>query len=261
MFARGVLSLHTAPLSVPKTLATNSRISITSNLIQAKALQVPYSGHLRKTGGRRSYRLVHAAHLGIERGLGAKSCYSRTYVTHREWEYTGLLVRPLPQLFYFPHLRKNGGIHPPAKMSARRHSLSLYSQSRLPSYQCFRRSLSFVKKPLLCVPSQRTLRLCGESLFSFLDTCHSRVRRSFSEGGSLPWTNKSQRSRRTQRAPAMLQFARRGGQHPGEQLLCLIKGKGDPEEIGAAAVGVFFVAGSFARGEVCEHAPGSVLGE
>jgi len=44
--------------------------------------------------------------------------------------------------------------------------------SPLRSYQCFRRSLSFVKKPLLCVPSQRTLRLCGESLFSLLSTRH-----------------------------------------------------------------------------------------
>ena len=260
MFAREFLSLHTARLSVPKTLASKSCVPLTSKLIQTKALQVLYSGHLRKTGGRGSYRLVHTAHHDFQRGLPAKSCYSRTYVTHRGWGYTGPQVRPLPQLFCFPYLRKNGGI-PPAKMSARRHSLSLYSQSRLPSYQCFRRSLSFVKKPLLCVPSQRTLRLCGESLFSFLDTCHSRVRRSFCEGGSLPWTNKRQRSRRAQRTPSMLQFARSGGQHPGEQLLCLIEGKGDPEEIGAAAVGVFFVADSFARGEVCENVPGSVLGE
>ena len=75
-------------------------------------LQVLYSGHLRKTGGRGSYRLVHAAHLGIERGLGAKSCYSRTYATPGGREYTGPQVRPLPQLFCFPYLRKNGGIHP-----------------------------------------------------------------------------------------------------------------------------------------------------
>ena len=44
--------------------------------------------------------------------------------------------------------------------------------SPLRSYQCFRRSLAFVRKPLLCVPSQRTLRLCGESLFSLLATRH-----------------------------------------------------------------------------------------
>src|SRR6267378_5222353 len=60
MFARGVVSLHTAcpeqsrraHLSVQKTLASKSRVSITSKLIQTKGLQVLHSGHLRKTGGR-----------------------------------------------------------------------------------------------------------------------------------------------------------------------------------------------------------------
>jgi hypothetical protein len=52
MFARGVISLHTAHLSVPKTLASKSRVSITSKLIEIKGLQVLYFGHLRKTGGR-----------------------------------------------------------------------------------------------------------------------------------------------------------------------------------------------------------------
>src|SRR5882762_4961687 len=59
MFARGVLSLHTAcpelgrraPLSVPKTPTSKSRVSITSKLIETKRLQVLHSGHLRKTGG------------------------------------------------------------------------------------------------------------------------------------------------------------------------------------------------------------------
>jgi hypothetical protein len=35
-------------------------------------------------------------------------------------------------------------------------------------YQCSRRSPLPIKKPLLWAPPQRTLRLCGESLFSFL---------------------------------------------------------------------------------------------
>src|SRR5260370_31314751 len=52
MFARGVLSLHTAPLSVPKTPTSKSCVSITSKLIETKRLQVLHSGHLRKTGGR-----------------------------------------------------------------------------------------------------------------------------------------------------------------------------------------------------------------
>src|SRR5258708_1838561 len=58
MFARGVLSLHAAPLSVPKTPASNSRVSITSKLIDTKRLQVLHSGHLRKTGGRGSYQFA-----------------------------------------------------------------------------------------------------------------------------------------------------------------------------------------------------------
>jgi hypothetical protein len=59
MFARGVVSLHTAHLPVPKTLTSKSRVSITYKLIQNKGLQVYYFGHLGKTGGRGSYRMVH----------------------------------------------------------------------------------------------------------------------------------------------------------------------------------------------------------
>src|SRR5260370_14405523 len=58
MFARGVLSLHTAHLPVPKTLTSKSRVSITSKLIQTKGLQVLHFGHLRKTGGRGGYCLA-----------------------------------------------------------------------------------------------------------------------------------------------------------------------------------------------------------
>jgi hypothetical protein len=57
MFARGVVSLHTAHLPAPKTLTSKSRVSITSKLIQNTGLQALYSGHLRKTGGRGSYQL------------------------------------------------------------------------------------------------------------------------------------------------------------------------------------------------------------
>jgi hypothetical protein len=66
MFARGVVSLHTAwpersrraHLRVPKTLTSKYRVSITSKLIQTKGLQVLYFGHLRKTGGRGSYQFT-----------------------------------------------------------------------------------------------------------------------------------------------------------------------------------------------------------
>ena len=51
MFARGMVSLHTAHSPVPKTPAPKSRVSITSKLIQTTGLQALYSSHLRKTGG------------------------------------------------------------------------------------------------------------------------------------------------------------------------------------------------------------------
>src|ERR1700675_804423 len=124
MFARGVLSLHTAPISVPKTPASKSCACLTSKLIETKELQVLYSGHLRKTGGRGSYRLVHAAHLAVQRGPAVKSSYSptlvlsaciegyerlspnsnysRTYVTPGGRWCTGLPVRPFPVAGHSP---------------------------------------------------------------------------------------------------------------------------------------------------------------
>ena len=51
MFARELLSLHTAQLPVRTPLVAKSRVSATSKLIETKGLQVPYFGHLRKTGG------------------------------------------------------------------------------------------------------------------------------------------------------------------------------------------------------------------
>jgi hypothetical protein len=60
-FARGLVPLHTPPLLGRKPSSAKSRVSITSKLIETEGLQVPYFGHLRKTGGRGSYRLVHTA--------------------------------------------------------------------------------------------------------------------------------------------------------------------------------------------------------
>jgi hypothetical protein len=59
-FAGGLVTLHTPPLLGRKPSSVKSRVSITSKLIEIKALQVLYFGHLRKTGGSGSYRLVHA---------------------------------------------------------------------------------------------------------------------------------------------------------------------------------------------------------
>jgi hypothetical protein len=44
-------------------------------------------------------------------------------------------------------------------------------------------------------------------------------------------------------------------------LLGLVEGEGEAEEVGAARVSVFFVAGGSGRSEVCEDVPGRVLGE
>jgi len=60
-FARGMVSLHTPPLPGRKPSSVKSRVSITSKLIESKGLQLHYFGHLRKTGGRGRYRLVHTA--------------------------------------------------------------------------------------------------------------------------------------------------------------------------------------------------------
>jgi hypothetical protein len=63
MFARGAASLHIAHVPVPKSLAAKSRISTSSKLIDTNRLQVLYFGHLRKTGGRGGYRLVHTGRI------------------------------------------------------------------------------------------------------------------------------------------------------------------------------------------------------
>jgi hypothetical protein len=98
MFARGVVYLHAAcpersaflaprvlhrgqraHLPVPKSLSAKSSVSVSSKLIEIKGLQLHYFGHLRKTGGRGSYRLVHTAYLPLQKPHGTKSNYSRTY--------------------------------------------------------------------------------------------------------------------------------------------------------------------------------------
>jgi hypothetical protein len=79
MFARGLVSLHAPPLLGRKSFEAKSRVSISSKLIEIKGLQLHYFGHLRKTGGRGSYRLVHTAYPRLRKPHGTKSRHSRTY--------------------------------------------------------------------------------------------------------------------------------------------------------------------------------------
>src|ERR1700722_2231756 len=81
------------------------------------------------------------------------SNYSHTYATPGGRGCTGLLVRPLPQLLCFPCLRKKGRCTP-AKMSARRHLLSLFSQSPLSTLLRFNylRTLSFSVSHVSFIP-------------------------------------------------------------------------------------------------------------
>jgi hypothetical protein len=69
MFARGWACVHTAQLPVPKNPAAKPFVSTTSKLIEIKRLQVLYSGHLRKTGGRGSPDFV-VAELQIGHSIG-----------------------------------------------------------------------------------------------------------------------------------------------------------------------------------------------
>jgi|ERR1700676_5377822 len=78
MFARGKASLHTPPLLGRKSFEAKSRVSTTSKLVENKRLQVLYSHHLRKTGGRGRYRLVHTAYLPLRKPRGTKFNHSRT---------------------------------------------------------------------------------------------------------------------------------------------------------------------------------------
>jgi hypothetical protein len=74
-----------------------------------------------REGLARGWLSLHRAALSASRKNSANSNYSRTYAPPGGGGCTGLLVRPLPQLFCFPYIRKNRGVYPHAKMSARRH--------------------------------------------------------------------------------------------------------------------------------------------
>jgi hypothetical protein len=130
MLARGWAYLHTAPLPVPKNPAAKPCVSITSKLIQTKRLQLHYFAHLRKTGGRGSYRLVHTGGPPRRKPHGTKFNHSRTSITFssRAPRYSFTLGRakgPLSPLFplhtksspvtpLFPLLMQKQGSTPPS---------------------------------------------------------------------------------------------------------------------------------------------------
>src|SRR5258708_31237100 len=97
MFARGWACLHMAHLPVPKSLAAKPCVSTSSKVIENTRLQVLYSGHLRKTGGRGS-RVFVVAELQIGHSIdesagpveasGAQRTRIKASATleNREWE-------------------------------------------------------------------------------------------------------------------------------------------------------------------------------
>ena len=144
MFARGVLSLHTAcpersaffaprvlhrgrraPVSVPKTPASKSPVSITSKLIETKALQILYSGHLRKTGGyplfalRKMSACRHLFALCLQSPLSVPFFSITCTLFHFPYHTYPLSLQHLPHSF-----TKNPGVPPLAQPIALARTLS-----------------------------------------------------------------------------------------------------------------------------------------
>ncbi len=189
MFARGVLSLHTAPPSVTKTPASKSCVSATSKLIQIKALQVLYSGHLRKTGGRGSYRLVNATHA-VQKGLTAKSSHSRTGHPTKD-------VHPEPAEGIFSDssvLLTNSPNFNYSRTYVTRGGRGVY---RSPGQTNCHEAKSGQAKPRAYKGGP-----CGPLVASLSSPVAGHWSLS-----TIPRTNKRHRRRRPQRAPAILQFS------------------------------------------------------
>src|SRR5258705_12700311 len=119
--ARGWACLHTAcreqsrraHLPVPKIPAAKPCISLTSKLIQIKRLQVLHFGHLRKTGGE-----------GLPLPFSTLATRCSLTLSRAHWPLSPLFplhTKSPPVTPLFPYLRKNRGVHPAPKMSARRH--------------------------------------------------------------------------------------------------------------------------------------------
>jgi len=74
-------------------------------------------------------------------------------------------------------------------------------------------------------------------------------------------TNKGDGGRRAKRAPTVAKRARGGVEEGRQELLGAIVGKGEPEEVGAARVGILFVTRRIAGGEMHQQIPRRVFAE
>src|SRR5258708_3817480 len=125
MRARGVLSLHTAPISVPKTPASKSCACLTSKLIETEGLQVLHSGHLRKTGGRGSYQFakgyparpstLRATEHGPQFFYHSPACPERGRRLHPERRRRACPPKLQRRRIVFPPYAKTAGVYPTQK--------------------------------------------------------------------------------------------------------------------------------------------------
>src|SRR5579859_1540676 len=122
MFARGLVSLNTPPLLGRKSFEAKFCVSVSSKLIEIEGLQLYYFGHLRKTGGRGSYRLVHTAHLPVPESLAPKSNYSHTYEPlSRKSNYSRTYAIPRGWGLVLPDTERDGQAHLPQRQRATDH--------------------------------------------------------------------------------------------------------------------------------------------
>ena len=113
----GSVSYSSPPLLGRKHSSVKSRVSISSKLIVIKGLQLHYFGHLRKTGGRGSYRVVHRRLLPA---IDSSASPARHAPAHRSFSGGGpLLPTPLFPLHtriplvspFFPLLMQKQGVY------------------------------------------------------------------------------------------------------------------------------------------------------
>src|SRR5271166_6963690 len=108
-FAREVDSRHTSPFPAPNSLAAKSCVSATSKPIENKQLQVHCFDHLRKTGGRGSYPLVHNGHpTKVVHPEPAEGFFSDSDSPNPAFRFNPappLSTRRFPKLLSIPHMQ------------------------------------------------------------------------------------------------------------------------------------------------------------